>query len=157
MFNFLDYLLDNGHTNQLVRSAGDGMEFEESNDVSSLRNTAKSWPEARPLVPLATSTPAVNRGKKMKHSVASRNAKELVGKMKKSESISVVEQRNSDKAEKSDLVKEIENLKLKIKGMEEAKEKFIEEKMKISTQLGIQTQVCSEYVLSETIAHLFSC
>ena len=133
------FLADKSNPDWQVRSAGDGMEFENSEN-STARQAFPKWQEDTVLPqPIASSTPAV---KKVKQVVSSRNARDILGKIKKSQPIEILDEEAPPYQNYStNLYKELEDLKLKLSTLEEMKDKIIEEKMKVSTQLGIQTQV----------------
>lgn len=122
-----------------VRSAGDGMEFE-NNEASMPRQISPNLQEETVLPkPIAASTPAA---RKVKQVISSRNAREILGKIKKSQPVTILaEETPPHQNNSTNLYKEIGDLKLKLSNLEEMKDKIIEEKMKVSKQLGIQTQV----------------
>ena len=115
------------------------MEFE-NNSETSLSSFRSTWqPSKLKSKPLATSTPS-NRKRREKQTVNSKNVKEAIEKVKKSDAKSQVVENSSSDADQ-DISKELQELKLKLEVLEEGKQKLIEEKMKVSRQLGVQTQV----------------
>ena len=139
MHHILYFLADKSNPDRQVRSAGDGMEFA-NNENSTTRQAFPKWQEESVLPkPIAASTPAV---KKVKQVVSSQSARNILGKIKKSQPFEILDEGAPPHQNYStNLYKELEDLKLKLSTLEEMKDKIIEEKMKVSTQLGIQTQV----------------
>ena len=64
-----------------------------------------------------------------------------MGQVKKSSFKSQIVEEKISEMSNLELSKQLEELKLRLDALEQAKEKLIEEKMKVSNQLGVQTQV----------------
>lgn len=110
------------------------MEFEHNREAS-LNSSKSPWQTSpkRPK-PLATSTPS-NRNRKEKGS------RIMAGKMQKPESIIPLIEKTEAAVVKQNASKELEEMKGQLDALEKANQRLIEEKMKLSNQLGIQTQV----------------
>ena len=122
----------------LIRSAGDGMEFENTTESSS--RLGRWQPSSVRPKPLATSTPS-NKERKEKQIATSKTTRDMVGKIKKTGSKSQIVKKAISDIPDQELLKEVEQLRLKLEALEKSKQKLVEEKMKVSNQLGVQTQV----------------
>ena len=125
----------------MVRSAGDGMEFE-INQEANLKSSKASWqmPLKEPR-PLATSTPS-NKNRKGKQKIGQKSPQILIRNVKKPEITKELKEEIALDLQSHDPSKDFEEMKVKLGALEQTKQRLIEEKMKLSTQLGIQTQVC---------------
>ena len=117
------------------------MEVENATETSS-KASKPSW---QPLLvkakPLATSTPS-NRNRRDKRNESSNVPKDVTGKIRKSSSKNqLVEKSTSAIPDPEASKRELEELQLKVEALEQSKERLIEEKIKVSKQLGVQTQV----------------
>ena len=132
----------------MVRSAGDGMEFKQNN---SDRTIDYDWPrDLRLKRPVATSTPALKESKKEKKSEQRKSSKSILKELGKSDSIISI-----DEKKKTLLKEKEEDLKLEIYQLKQSNEKLIEEKLKLSKQLGMQTQVLIYFLLRLFFSSIF--
>ena len=117
------------------------MEIENATESSSKAHKPTWQPLLVRAKPLATSTPS-NRNRRDRKNESSNVPKDVIGKIRKSNSKSQLVEKSTSGIPDPELSKrELEELKLKVETLEQAKQKLIEEKIKVSKQLGIQTQV----------------
>ncbi len=130
------------HSQRGVRSAGDGMEWNNNSQV--FQHTAENrWHEEFLLKrPMATSTPASRdtRIKQRKDIAAQKASKKILKDIDNVDSVQMMR----EKLDASYKI-ELENLRSKESYLETLNEKLVEEKLKLSKQLGIQSQVIVKY------------
>ena len=117
------------------------MEVENATETSSKAPKPTWQPLLVKTKPLATSTPS-NRNRRDRKNESANVPKDVAGKIRKSSSRNqLVEKSTSAIPDPEASKRELEELKLKVEALEQSKERLIEEKIKVSKQLGIQTQV----------------
>jgi len=137
-------IAEDGDQAELIRSAGDGMEVENATETSSKASKPPWQPLLVKAKPLATSTPS-NRNRRDRKNESSNVPKDVTGKIRKSSSKNqLVEKSTSAIPDPEASKRELEELQLKVEALEQSKERLIEEKIKVSKQLGVQTQVNTE-------------
>ena len=120
-------------------------------------STCTSCPSANqadtPIVALATSTPinlkkitkrksVHSRGKKIRTDISdSFDSEDIVGQLRKAASASLLEEDEFNMVNYIDLQTKIQELQLKVCSLEHVNDKITDEKLRLSSQLGIQTKV----------------
>lgn len=115
------------------------MEYRQNQQQLSDMVAKKLWQKDRFLQkPKATSTPIKMQPTKAKNNVSSRNAKDLVWEMKKNALVPALER---DSFFNTNHSKELDNLRLEASNLRARNEQLTDEKLRLSSQLGLQTQV----------------